>query len=81
MILVDDIRYYHPGVNGHKEWCHMVSDLNLEELHSFAQLIGLRKSWFQGNHYDITPNRRFKAIQAGATAVNSRELVKRMYRG
>lgn len=43
---------------------------NLEELHRFAQRIGLQRSWFQSNsaiyHYDLTASKQKKAIKAGA---------------
>jgi hypothetical protein len=42
MILVDPIRRHQSG-----EWCHMVSDESLEELHEFAATIGLRRKAFQ----------------------------------
>ncbi len=63
---------------------HLVSDTSLEELHSFAQRIGLRRSWFQDHahpHYDMTVQwRRRRATAAGAVLVSSRELVRRMCR-
>lgn len=33
-------------------WAHMIAD-NLEELHAMANLIGLKRSWFERDHYDI----------------------------
>ena len=54
--------------------CHMVADTE-QELHDFATKIGLRKGWFQGNHYDLTEARRNVAVKAGAIEVDSRALV------
>lgn len=51
---------------------HMQAD-TLEELHAFAQRIGMRRSWFQTragrpekDHYDLTCARRDRAILLGA---------------
>lgn len=57
---------------------HMSAD-SLEELHAFAQAVGIKRCWFhQGSaypHYDVTTEQRDQALQAGAKAVTSRELV------
>ena len=59
-------------------WCHMVTDGDLEELHAFAELIGLKRAWFQDHptlpHYDLTPNKRALAVQCGAKQVGAKEL-------
>lgn len=50
-------------------WCHMWAD-SVEELHSFAQGIGMKRSWFQNHkrfpHYDLVPSKREEAVQRGA---------------
>lgn len=52
-----------------REWCHLVAD-SLDELHSFAAKLGLRRSWFQSKtrypHYDVTTSVRTRAIALGA---------------
>lgn len=57
--------------------CHLSTDGPLEELHAFAERIGLRREWFQVHakmpHYDLTPKRRETAIEAGAVFVPWRE--------
>ena len=58
-------------------WCHMVSDESEQELHNFAKQIGVRREWFQGNHYDLSPGKRLVAVRSGAREVGSRELVQR----
>lgn len=62
------------------DWCHMVADTP-EELHAFAQRIGLRRSWAQDEgrflHYDLTKSRRRRAITAGAKMITVVELVER----
>jgi hypothetical protein len=61
--------------------CHMATDGDLEELHVFAERIGLQRAWFQEHrlvdHYDLTEERRATAVQAGAIETSSRELVER----
>lgn len=61
------------------KWCHMWSD-NLNELHSMASKIGLRRNWFQDRpnfpHYDLVPTKRELAVQNGAVELDVRELVK-----
>lgn len=50
---------------------HLFSDSE-DELHVFAQSIGLLRSWFQSNtipHYDLTKNKRKLAISHGALSV------------
>lgn len=54
----------------------------LQELHSFAKAIGLKRHYFHGvrkkhPHYDLTNNTiRDKAIKAGATVMSSRWLIR-----
>lgn len=60
--------------------CHLFTDaVDLAELHEFAEKIGMKRKWFQGDasvpHYDLTPGRREKAIAAGAIEVGRRDAV------
>lgn len=61
--------------------CHLFAD-SISELHIFANLIGLKKSWFQNRidmpHYDLTSGMRKKAIQYGAVDVTAVFMVKMM---
>ena len=62
-----------------KLWCHMTSDTSQEELHKFAQKIGLRRQWFQhGNkptwHYDLSPLFRARAVANGAKEISCLEM-------
>ena len=59
-------------------WCHLVSDRDLDELHDFAARLGCRRVGFQGDHYDIDIDTREVALELGATACDSRELVRRL---
>ena len=59
-------------------WCHLVSDESYDELHAFAERLGIPRRAFQGDHYDLPEDYRTRAIELGATAVSSRELVRRL---
>lgn len=74
-IYVDELRRHPTGL-----WSHMMCNGDVSELHEFAQRIGLRRNWFQDGrnpHYDLRPSKRTLAIQHGAVAVSSVEMVKR----
>lgn len=77
MIYIDNLIRYKP--NQRTLYCHMMTDGEIEELHEFAQAIGLKKCWFQSHpahpHYDISQRYRNKAIQNGAISVSGKELV------
>jgi hypothetical protein len=78
MILVDPIIRHRSG-----EWCHMVSDESVEELHQFAAKIGLKRKAFQSisrPHYDLRPSTRRLAVSMGAQEVGMRDLVRRAVR-
>ena len=60
---------------------HMISDGDTDELHLFAQCIGLRREWYQEkgalSHYDLTtPRMRKKAANFGAIEINPKKLVR-----
>ena len=74
MILVDEPRWPWRG----RLWAHLVSDHSTEELHRFAHSIGKRRVGFQGDHYDVDEEERQRALDAGAVATPSRELVRRL---
>jgi hypothetical protein len=62
---------------------HLVSDTSLEELHRFAESLGLRREWFQEKsipHYDLTGKVYDLALERGAKLVSSREIVRRAVR-
>ena len=73
-ILIDEARWWHRG----RRWCHLVSDASLDELHAFAAANGIPRRGFQGDHYDIPEDYRDDLIDAGATVVESRELLRRL---
>jgi hypothetical protein len=56
----------------------MVSDESLQELHDFADQLGIPPRAFHGDHYDLPQYVRDKAVQLGAEPVASKELVRRL---
>lgn len=73
-VYVDNARIPWRG----RHWCHLVAD-TLDELHSFARALGLRRAWFQAQaslpHYDVTVETRSIALSRGANVVDRRTLV------
>ncbi len=62
---------------------HLQAD-TLDELHEFADRLGLRRSWLQtrsgrpwNDHYDLTAQARDDAIALGAVPVSWRQAVRR----
>jgi hypothetical protein len=77
-VLVDPLREYPHTPLPFREWCHMVSDAGFEELHAFAARLGIPRHRFQGDHYDLPPHVRARAVALGAIEVSTRELTVRM---
>lgn len=74
MILVDP-----PVWPGHgRLWSHLVSDESLDELHAFAASVGIPRRGFERDHYDVPEQLYERVLAAGAVAVSSRELVRRL---
>lgn len=61
-----------------RKWAHLVSDTSFEELHEFAEQLGIPRRAFQGDHYDVPTDYRDRALALGAVSVPSRELVRRL---
>lgn len=74
LILVDEAVWPWRG----RRWAHLVSDASYEELHAFAARLGIPRWAFQGDHYDVPAEYRARALELGATAVEGRELVRRL---
>ena len=74
-ILIDP-----PTWPGHgRLWSHLASDTSFEELHAFAEGIGLPRRAFERDHYDVLAERFDAAVAAGAQVVESREIVRRLH--
>jgi len=81
-VYVDSLESWGWKMRGREiQSCHMFTDsLDLEELHVFAERIGLRRAWFQTDsrvapHYDLTPSRRDAAVALGAVELDRRGAV------
>lgn len=77
-VLVDPLREYPDTGLPFRHWCHMVSDESYEDLHGFADLLGIPRRFFQGDHYDLPQHVRAQAVALGAAQVSTRELIARM---
>ncbi|WP_406200315.1 DUF4031 domain-containing protein [Kitasatospora sp. NBC_01560] len=74
MILVDP-----PDWPGHgRFWSHLVSDVSYEELHAFAERLGVPARAFERDHYDLPAHRYADAVALGARPVSSRDVVARL---
>lgn len=73
-ILIDEARWWYRG----RRWCHVVSDVSLDELHAFADANGIPRRGFQGDHYDVPEEYREQLIAVGAEVVESRVLLRRL---
>lgn len=71
-IYVDDLQEYPDKPFGHRQWCHMWTDGDIEDLHEMARNLGLQYAWFQTqaatalDHYDLVPSKRREALKMGA---------------
>lgn len=80
-VYVDNFRIPATVGNLRARWSHLTADTK-DELHAFAERIGLKRSWFQQKdgpkgvqwHYDVTDTKRAEAIAAGATPLEIREM-------
>ncbi len=73
-ILIDPPKWWHRE----RWWGHMVSDTSYDELHAFAERLGVPRRGFERDHYDIPEHLHAAAIEAGAQLVTSKELVRRL---
>jgi Protein of unknown function (DUF4031) len=77
-VMVDKLVEYPHTDLPVKHWCHMASDVDFEELHAFAERLGIARHRFQGDHYDLHPRLRELAVALGAEEVSRREFTARM---
>ena len=73
-VLIDDPRWPAHG----RLWAHLVSDSDLEELHSFARAHGIPPRAFDLDHYDVPDEAHSRLVAAGAEHVSGHELVRRL---
>jgi hypothetical protein len=83
-VYVDNVRIPATVGRRHAHWSHLTADTQ-DELHDFAERLGLRRAWFQrgksyagrppvGWHYDVTDEIRLQALALGAQPVTMRDL-------
>lgn len=66
-----------PTWPGHgRLWSHLVSDVSYDELHAFAEALGVPRRAFERDHYDVPSHRYGEVVAAGAVEVSSREVVR-----
>ncbi|MEX1652435.1 DUF4031 domain-containing protein [Streptomyces pseudovenezuelae] len=66
-----------PTWPGHgRLWSHLISDVSYDELHLFAEGLGVPPRAFERDHYDIPSHRYADVVAAGAVEVSSREVVR-----
>lgn len=73
-ILIDKPLWWFRG----ERWSHLVSDVSYDELHTFAEGLGIPRRVFQGDHYDLPERYWQQAVDAGAEPTDSRVLVRRL---
>jgi Protein of unknown function (DUF4031) len=74
VILIDA-----PTWPGHgRLWSHLVSDDSYDELHAFAESLGVPRRAFERDHYDVPSTLYDAAVAAGALPVSSKEVVRRL---
>jgi hypothetical protein len=73
-VLIDQPRWPAHGML----WAHLVSDDSLDELHAFAEAVGLPARSFDLDHYDVPEARYDELVAAGAEPVSIRGLVTRL---
>ena len=71
-VYIDDMYRYAIGEFRGMRMSHLIAD-SAAELHAMAALIGMKREWFQGDHYDVPLSRRDLALEAGAIAITYRQ--------
>lgn len=74
MILIDPPLWPARG----RVWSHMVSDVSFEELHAFAERLGVPPRAFERDHYDVPSELYDAAVALGASPVGCQELLRRL---
>ncbi|MGJ4855535.1 DUF4031 domain-containing protein [Labrys sp. La1] len=72
-VYVDDMYRFPMGRFGRMKMSHMIADTE-EELHAMADRIGVQRRWYQGDHYDVSLEKRDRAVACGAIEISLREM-------
>jgi hypothetical protein len=78
VLYVDSAVWPGRGRAAGRLWAHLFSDVSFTELHVFAEMLGAPRRGFERDHYDIPAALVPVAVWLGATAVPSREIVRRL---
>jgi hypothetical protein len=71
-VYIDDMYRYRIGQFRGMQMSHLIADTDAE-LHAMAARIGMKRAWFQGDHYDVPLSKRDLAVAAGAIAISYRQ--------
>lgn len=71
-VYIDDMYRYSIGQFRGMQMSHLIADTDAE-LHAMAERIGMKRQWFQGDHYDVPLTKRDLAIAAGAIEIRYRQ--------
>lgn len=74
-VYIDDMYLYDMGKLYRMKMSHMIADTDAE-LHSMADKIGVKRKWYQGDHYDVSKGKRALAIRHGAVPISLRTLAR-----
>lgn len=78
-VYVDDMHRRPLGRLGHMKMSHMMADTT-EELLAMGDAIGMQRGWLQDagtpkEHFDVSLERRARAVALGAIEITMREMV------
>jgi len=73
-LLIDEPRWWFKE----RLWSHLVSDRSLDELHAFAEQVGIPRRGFHGDHYDVPEEFYDEVVARGAEPTPTRELLRRL---
>ncbi len=71
-VYIDDMYRHRIGEFRDMRMSHMIADSD-DELHAMAARIGMKREWYQGDHYDVPLTRRDQAIAFGAIPITYRQ--------
>ena len=73
-LLIDEPRWWFKE----RLWSHLVSDISLDELHTFAEQSGIPRRGFHGDHYDVPEDHYDAVVARGAMPTPTRELLRKL---
>lgn len=73
-LLIDEPRWWFKE----RLWSHLVSDISLDELHTFAEQAGIPRRGFHGDHYDVPEDHYDAVVARGAVPTPTRELLRKL---